>query len=84
MVRPLNERLCDYAQQRLGTGDQFDADNSNIVQLFSLLKKDDKTKQMVYYQVSWPERFPAEFYSITCEVGYWDVRLAEGCHADDV
>lgn len=33
-----------------GTGDQFDADNSNIVQLFSLLKKDDKTKQMVYYQ----------------------------------
>ncbi|KAG2009454.1 hypothetical protein CC2G_012391 [Coprinopsis cinerea AmutBmut pab1-1] len=33
-----------------GTGDQFDADNSNIVQLVSLLKKDDKTKQMVYYQ----------------------------------
>ena len=34
-----------------GTGDQFDADNSNIVQLVSLLKKDDKTKQLVYYQV---------------------------------
>ncbi|KAF8810982.1 hypothetical protein BYT27DRAFT_7185097 [Phlegmacium glaucopus] len=33
-----------------GTGDQFDADNSNIVQLVSLLKKDDNTKQMVYYQ----------------------------------
>ncbi|THU90421.1 hypothetical protein K435DRAFT_841466 [Dendrothele bispora CBS 962.96] len=33
-----------------GTGDQFDADNSNIVQLFSLLKKDDSSKQMVYYQ----------------------------------
>ncbi|KAF8962960.1 hypothetical protein BDZ97DRAFT_1920087 [Flammula alnicola] len=33
-----------------GTGDQFDADNSNIVQLVSLLKKDDRTKQMVYYQ----------------------------------
>ncbi|KAJ8522566.1 hypothetical protein ONZ45_g886 [Pleurotus djamor] len=33
-----------------GTGDQFDADNSNIVGLFSLLKKDDKSKQMVYYQ----------------------------------
>ncbi|PFH47920.1 hypothetical protein AMATHDRAFT_6302 [Amanita thiersii Skay4041] len=33
-----------------GTGDQFDADNSNIVQLVSMLKKDDKTKQMVYYQ----------------------------------
>ncbi|KAK0477484.1 hypothetical protein EDD18DRAFT_1378198 [Armillaria luteobubalina] len=33
-----------------GTGDQFDSDNSNIVQLFSLLKKDDRSKQMVYYQ----------------------------------
>ncbi|KAH6909130.1 hypothetical protein BKA70DRAFT_226359 [Coprinopsis sp. MPI-PUGE-AT-0042] len=33
-----------------GTGDQFDLDNSNIVQLVSLLQKDDKTKQMVYYQ----------------------------------
>ncbi|KAF8157843.1 hypothetical protein B0H34DRAFT_431646 [Crassisporium funariophilum] len=33
-----------------GTGDQFDADNSNIVQLVSLLKKDDRTKQLVYYQ----------------------------------
>jgi type VI secretion system (T6SS) phospholipase Tle1-like effector len=34
-----------------GTGDQFDADNSNIVQFVSLLKKDDSTKQLVYYQV---------------------------------
>ncbi|KAI6161305.1 hypothetical protein EDD17DRAFT_696176 [Pisolithus thermaeus] len=33
-----------------GTGDQFDGDNSNIVQLFSMLKKDDPRKQMVYYQ----------------------------------
>ncbi|KNZ77730.1 hypothetical protein J132_04157 [Termitomyces sp. J132] len=33
-----------------GTGDQFDSDNSNIVQFFSMLKKDDRTKQMVYYQ----------------------------------
>ncbi|KAL0061353.1 hypothetical protein AAF712_011811 [Marasmius tenuissimus] len=33
-----------------GTGDQFDSDNSNIVELFSLLKKDDRAKQMVYYQ----------------------------------
>lgn len=37
-----------------GTGDQFDADNSNIVQLFSMLKKDDRNKQMVYYQVQSP------------------------------
>ncbi len=34
-----------------GTGDQFDADNSNIIQLFSLLKKDNPSQQMVYYQV---------------------------------
>ncbi|CAK5284887.1 unnamed protein product [Mycena citricolor] len=33
-----------------GTGDQFDSDNSNIVQLVSALKKNDKSKQMVYYQ----------------------------------
>ncbi|KAJ7738305.1 hypothetical protein B0H16DRAFT_1424826 [Mycena metata] len=33
-----------------GTGDQFDEDNSNIVQLFSMLPKADRTKQMVYYQ----------------------------------
>lgn len=34
-----------------GTGDEFDADNSNVVLLASLLKKDDITKQLVYYQV---------------------------------
>jgi uncharacterized protein (DUF2235 family) len=33
-----------------GTGDQFDADNSNIVQLVYMLKKDDQREQMVYYQ----------------------------------
>ncbi|TFK26834.1 hypothetical protein FA15DRAFT_692857 [Coprinopsis marcescibilis] len=43
-----------------GTGDQFDADNSNIVQLVSLLKKDDKTKQMVYYQTGIGTYTPAK------------------------
>ncbi|QRV79029.1 hypothetical protein RhiJN_07044 [Ceratobasidium sp. AG-Ba] len=33
-----------------GTGDQYDHDNSNIVRFFQLLKKDDRSKQMVYYQ----------------------------------
>ncbi|KAJ2924928.1 hypothetical protein H1R20_g12181, partial [Candolleomyces eurysporus] len=33
-----------------GTGDQFDADNSNVVQFVSLLKKDDRNRQLVYYQ----------------------------------
>ncbi|KAF8079272.1 hypothetical protein FPV67DRAFT_1691876 [Lyophyllum atratum] len=33
-----------------GTGDQFDEDNSNIVNFFSMLKKDDSKEQLVYYQ----------------------------------
>ncbi|KAF7436007.1 hypothetical protein PC9H_002833 [Pleurotus ostreatus] len=33
-----------------GTGDQFDDDNSNVVNLFSMLKKDNPRKQLVYYQ----------------------------------
>lgn len=33
-----------------GTGDQFDADNSNIVQLFTMLAKGQPDRQMVYYQ----------------------------------
>ncbi|KAF8167168.1 hypothetical protein B0H34DRAFT_791932 [Crassisporium funariophilum] len=33
-----------------GTGDQFDDDNSNIVNFFSMLKKDDPKEQLVYYQ----------------------------------
>ncbi|KAF9528165.1 hypothetical protein CPB83DRAFT_855015 [Crepidotus variabilis] len=33
-----------------GTGDQFDDDNSNIVNLFAMLKKDDPSQQLVYYQ----------------------------------
>ncbi|KAJ7133352.1 hypothetical protein C8R44DRAFT_849473 [Mycena epipterygia] len=33
-----------------GTGDQFDSDNSNIVQFFSMLPKADRSRQMVYYQ----------------------------------
>lgn len=45
----------DHAHRTLilafdGTGDQFDADNSNVVQLVSLLKKNDRTKQLIYYQ----------------------------------
>jgi len=34
-----------------GTGDQFDNDNSNIVQLVALMKKDDRHQQHIYYQV---------------------------------
>ena len=32
--------------------------NSNIVQFFSMLKKDDRSQQMVYYQVSAEANFP--------------------------
>ncbi|KAF5355040.1 hypothetical protein D9756_005790 [Leucocoprinus leucothites] len=33
-----------------GTGDQFDNDNSNIIEFFGILRKDDPEKQLVYYQ----------------------------------
>jgi len=33
-----------------GTGDSFDQDNSNVIQFLAMLKKDDPTKQLVYYQ----------------------------------
>ncbi|PBK58695.1 hypothetical protein ARMSODRAFT_923456 [Armillaria solidipes] len=33
-----------------GTGDQFNSDNSNVVNFFSTLKKDDPKEQLVYYQ----------------------------------
>ena len=33
-----------------GTGDAFDGDNSNVVQLFSMLKKGDPSRQLCYYQ----------------------------------
>ncbi|KAF8157844.1 hypothetical protein B0H34DRAFT_844310 [Crassisporium funariophilum] len=33
-----------------GTGDQYVFHNSNIVEFFSMLKKDDPSKQLVYYQ----------------------------------
>lgn len=34
-----------------GTNECYDAQNTNIVKLFSLLKKDDPSRQLVYYQV---------------------------------
>ncbi|EKM57155.1 uncharacterized protein PHACADRAFT_61026, partial [Phanerochaete carnosa HHB-10118-sp] len=37
-----------------GTGDHFDSDNSNVVQLAAILRKDDTKQQLVYYQVRSP------------------------------
>ena len=34
-----------------GTGDSFDLDNSNVVQLFSVLTKGERRRQLCYYQV---------------------------------
>ncbi|CAK5265619.1 unnamed protein product [Mycena citricolor] len=39
-----------------GTGDCFDDDNSNVVNFFSMLKKDDCEHQLVYYQASRGDR----------------------------
>lgn len=63
-----------------GTGDQFDADNSNIVQLVSLLKKNDRNKQMVYYQVS---SHQPEYSSSHSSQPVWHrhLHLFQGCGA---
>ncbi|KAI6154269.1 hypothetical protein BKA82DRAFT_1006214 [Pisolithus tinctorius] len=37
-----------------GTYNQFHEDNSNVVQLFDMLKKDDPSQQVVYYQAGMP------------------------------
>lgn len=62
-----------------GTGNEFNTDNSNIVQLVSMLKRDDKTKQMVYYQVrlSRFSRFSMIHILIcaTFVAWHWDVPL---------
>ena len=70
-----------------GTGDQFDADNSNIVQLVQLLWKDDSTKQMVYYQVCgvitcFRGTFLVEYWR-RCYilVGNWDLYITTSCFA---
>jgi hypothetical protein len=53
-----------------GTGDQFDADNSNIVQLVSLLKKDDRENQLVYYQVRFSKRFKLLSFCCAADVAF--------------
>lgn len=50
-----------------GTGDQFDADNSNVVKLVSLLKKDDTANQLVYYQVRLLRIFQFFFSWFLCD-----------------
>ncbi|THG96581.1 hypothetical protein EW026_g5276 [Hermanssonia centrifuga] len=49
------EESCGHVHRTLvlcfdGTGDQFDDDNSNIVELLAMLRKDDNSRQLVYYQ----------------------------------
>lgn len=34
-----------------GTDQSYDGCNTNVVHIFSLLKKDDPSRQLVYYQV---------------------------------
>lgn len=60
-----------------GTGDQFDLDNSNVVQLVSLLQKNEKSQQMVYYQV----RVESERDGVTTDVQWWSRRELEPTQA---
>jgi len=45
----VHDYLCPPSMFDLA--DRVGWQNSNIIQLFSMLKKDDKSQQMVYYQV---------------------------------
>ena len=58
-----------------GTGD---ANNSNIVQLVSLLKQNDSTNQLVYYQVRFSKKSSVrrgwrEAFCIFFKAGHWRV-----------
>lgn len=55
-----------------GTGDEFDLNNSNIVQFFSVLKKGDRKRQIVYYQVCSETSFSLDNISQHA-VRHWDV-----------
>jgi sRNA-binding regulator protein Hfq len=57
-----------------GTGDQFDNDNSNVVNFFALLKKGEPRQQLVYYQ--------AIFYVIPHNVQFSLVYSYLGRHRD--
>ncbi|KAK0207784.1 hypothetical protein IW262DRAFT_1486590 [Armillaria fumosa] len=65
-----------------GTGDQFDADNSNIVQLCWLLKKDDPSQQMVYYQSGVGTYEPPQVPGLLTSKMYKTVDLLIACSLD--
>ncbi|PBK63035.1 hypothetical protein ARMSODRAFT_1088822 [Armillaria solidipes] len=65
-----------------GTGDQFDADNSNIVQLCSLLKRDDRSQQMVYYQAGIGTYTSPQIPGLLTSKIYKTVDLAIACSLD--
>ncbi|KAK0435300.1 hypothetical protein EV421DRAFT_1740357 [Armillaria borealis] len=65
-----------------GTGDQFDADNSNIIQLCSLLKKDDPSQQMVYYQSGVGTYEPPQIPGLLTSKIYKTLDLLIACSLD--
>ncbi|KAK0484101.1 hypothetical protein EDD18DRAFT_1361944 [Armillaria luteobubalina] len=65
-----------------GTGDQFDADNSNIVKLCWLLKKDDSSQQMVYYQSGVGTYEPPQVPGLLTSTMYKTVDLLIACSLD--
>ncbi|KAK0457570.1 uncharacterized protein EV420DRAFT_1271376 [Desarmillaria tabescens] len=65
-----------------GTGDQFHADNSNIVQLCSLLRKDDRSQQMVYYQAGIGTYTPTQIPGLLTLKVYKTIDLMIVCSLD--
>lgn len=66
-----------------GTGDAFDLDNSNVVKLFSVLKKGDNARQLVYYQVyiELCIKIRASTHYDNTLVWYWHVYNSASCNS---
>lgn len=52
-----------------GTADQYDAENTNVVRLFSLLQKGNNSSQLVYYQYVCLALCRSSVYSVSTRPG---------------
>jgi uncharacterized protein (DUF2235 family) len=64
-----------------GTGDHFDDDNTNVVKLFSCLKKDNPVEQAVYYQTGIGTYTPQGGYKAVTHIGKWMGKMLDQAFA---
>ncbi|KAF8526093.1 hypothetical protein JB92DRAFT_2873303 [Gautieria morchelliformis] len=63
-----------------GTGNLYDSTNTNIVKLFSFLKKDNKNTQLVYYQPG-IGTYESDSPGITSGIKLWTAKLLDEAFA---